>query len=155
VPQAFTIELDGEVTQPIKVNRADIRWLDNIVLNAENLTFYIATSRYTALELQAGQIPEFVVAVTVAAANFEGLTPGDINRRRFDNLANGTYYVCVSYANPLGVAFSNVLEFTVAVPPDSSNPPPAANNPFQVDGFPVVMLFGGILVAIGLVRKHR
>ena len=88
-PQPFTIDLDPEVTQPIRVNHVEIRWLDEIVPNASNLSFYIATTRYTALELQAGEMPSFVIKVTVDASVLAGLSPGDINRHQFSGLASG------------------------------------------------------------------
>jgi sugar lactone lactonase YvrE len=114
-PTNFIIQIDANITLPIKVNHIDIIWLEPIVQNAQNLTFYIATTRYTALELHTGQIPTFLVAVTFSAEQFVGLTPGEINRYRFSGLENGTYYVCMAYANPLGTAFSNVLEFIVEI----------------------------------------
>ena len=157
VPQLFTIELDGVVSQPIRVNRVDIRWLDDIVPNAENLTFYIATTRFTQGELESGTIPSFVVMVTLDAALFEGLSPGDINRYQFAGLENGTYFVCVSYANPLGEAFSNVLDFTVELPPEDkpNDNAPATESPFSVDGFPPLMISLCAFIAIALLNRRR
>jgi fibronectin type 3 domain-containing protein len=157
VPQGFTIQLDGNLTSPIKVNRADIRWLDNIIPNAQNLSFYISTTSFTALELRSGNLPTYILVTTIAASNFEGLSPGDINKYQFTGLQNGTYFVCVTYANPLGQGFSNVLEFSVAIESDPKGNDKSNGNQFKVDGFRVEMVFLSTIISVAIVimMRHR
>jgi hypothetical protein len=158
-PQNFTIDLAENVTQPIRVNRVDIRWLNNIVPNAEYIIVYLSNAAFVQSDLDIVPLPNHIVATTINARTLDNLSPGDINKHQISNLQNGTYYVCVVYTNPLGKAYSNIKTFVVELDPTPTNT--QNSNPFAVpsgiDGIPLPVLCSlsvGV-IAIFIVKNKK
>jgi hypothetical protein len=154
IPQDFEIDLDENITLPIKVSQVDIRWFEGLISNAENVTFYISTTRFYKDELKNGMILSYINTTTLDVEEFNDLNPGKVNKYKFSDLQNGTYYICMSYENPLGKGYSNVIEITVAIEPEKENSNKNTKNtaPFDipngVDGVPISFL---IMISMGLI----
>ena len=131
--------------------------MDNIFPNAENVTFYISTSRYSKYELQAGSIPDQVLLVTLSLNELSNLTYEELFRHRFSGLKNGTYWVSMAYSNPLGNGFSNVLEFKVAIDPEpNSKQNNEIDNPFsEIDGYPNLIFVITLGISLLWVKYHK
>lgn len=134
------------------MNYVDIRILQEAFANAETITIYISTTEFTTADIENGNID----SITFNATILDEITPGMINRYKFTGLINGTYYVAVSYSNPLGRAVSNVLEITVEMDESKGN---NSDDPFSaIDGYSG-MIMASLISIIGILwissRKRR
>ena len=101
----------------------------------------ISLNAFTVSNIESGTMPVNSTSFTI-----DRITPGMINRYKFENLPNGTYYILMTYTNELGTGYSNLLSFTIDDADENAELP-------DIPGYPTYFL--GMIMLISIVSLAR